>query len=164
MRASPHLEWIRGGSDSAVKWNLWCRAFLSFFFCFFLPGVRACAGIQVPIIFTSNVNQRTRTRQSPPPAFGMVMGCIHGNTAIFWRLIKWVGWDLQKYPYSRFGLCKGKPQVTWNFTSAHLWWVENAGTWSLQPTSVNNEGFLFFFLIHDHEHIHFEFSSYSCDC
>lgn len=54
--------------------------FLSFFFS--LPGVRACAGIQVPIIFTSNVNQRTRTRQSPPPAFGMVMGCIHRNAAI----------------------------------------------------------------------------------
>lgn len=45
----------------------------------FLPSFRARAGIQVPIIFTSNVNKRTRRRQSlppPPPLFGMEMGCV----------------------------------------------------------------------------------------
>lgn len=64
----------RTGSDSGVKLNLWC--------CAFSLAPEHVHGIQVPIIFTSNVNQRTRTRQSPEQPFGMEMGCIHRNAAI----------------------------------------------------------------------------------
>lgn len=39
-------------------------------------------GIQVPIIFTSNVNQKTRTRQSHSQPFGMEMERAHSSAAI----------------------------------------------------------------------------------
>lgn len=64
------------------------------------PGFRTCEGIQVPIIFTSNVNQRTRTCQSPTQPFGMEMGCIHRNAAI-----------LAADEMARLGLIKISPQI-----------------------------------------------------
>lgn len=63
-------------------------------------GFGTCEGIQVPIIFTSNVNQRTRTRQSPMQPFGMEMGCIHRNAAIL--AADEMGW---------LGLIKISPQI-----------------------------------------------------
>lgn len=91
MCVPPHLEWIEGAQTP--QWNETSGAVL-------FPGFRACAGIQVPIIFTSNVNQRTRTRQSPLLPFGMEMGCIHRNAAIL--AADEMGW---------LGLIKISPQI-----------------------------------------------------
>ncbi len=91
MCAPPHLEWIE--ADQTPRWNGTSGAVL-------FPGFRACAGIQVPIIFTSNVNQRTRTRQSPLLPFGMEMGCIHRSAAIL--AADEMGW---------LGLIKISPQI-----------------------------------------------------